>query len=206
MDQNFKFDKQKDVEIISEEGLYKGFFKIKKYQLKHRLFSGGWSEPIHREIVERRPVAAALPYDPIFDKVILIQQFRVGALTQGCPWLIEIVAGIADDGDKNAEDIINREIKEESGLEPLRLKKMYEYWVSPGGSTEYLTLYCAMVDSSKAGGVHGLKEEHEDIYVHVLSSNEAFELLAAGKINNAITITALQWLQLHKTELDRFWI
>ncbi|MBA2653717.1 MAG: NUDIX domain-containing protein [Gammaproteobacteria bacterium] len=205
MAQKSKFDSQKDVEMISEEEIYSGFFKVRTYHFKHRLFLGGWSEVLGRALCIRRPIAAALPYDPLLNKIVLIEQFRIGAMAQQCPWLLEIVAGLADEDDRNPEDIIRREIKEESGLDPIALKKIYEYWVSPGGSNEYLSMFCAKVDASQAGGIHGLKEEHEDIRVHVMDTQEAFDLLEKGAINNAITIMALQWLQLNKPKLDVEW-
>lgn len=194
---DFKFTKSKDLEIHSEETFYKGFAEIKVYTFRHRLFKGGWSELITREVAARRPIAAALPYDPVLDKVVLIEQFRMGAVQAQSPWLLEAVAGMLADQDQNPEALITRELREESGLEASRLHKICEYWVSPGGSSEYLTLYCAEVDANKAGGIHGLPEEHEDIYVHVVSREEAYEMVKNGKINNALSIIAIQWLQLN---------
>lgn len=195
----------KNVEILSEETAYKNFFQIKRYRLRHELFAGGWSQVLERELFERNPVAAALPYDPKLDKVVLIEQFRVGALRQKRPWLLEIVAGIAENHE-TIEEMIRRELQEESGLVATQLHKMYEYWVSPGGSNEYLTMYCAMVDARKADGIHGLKIEHEDILVHVVSSAQAFEMLHEGTINNATSIVALQWLFINKDYIRSLWL
>jgi ADP-ribose pyrophosphatase len=205
MEKNYMFDKEKDIEISSIDTVYRGFWNIKRYYLRHRLFDGGWSNIFKRELLERRAVAACLPYDPINDNVVLIEQFRIGALMH-YPWLLEIVAGIADGENERPEQIVHREMKEESGLIALELEKIYEYWVSPGGTNEYLTLYCAKVDTSEAGGIYGLKEENEDIFVHVLKTKDAFRLLTTGKIKNAITIIGLQWLQLNKNQIDRRWI
>ncbi len=194
---DFKFTKSKDLAVHSEETVYKGFAEIKVYKLRHRLFKGGWSELISREVAVRRSIAAALPYDPVSDKVVLIEQFRMGAVQAQSPWLLEAVAGMLGDQDQNPEALIKRELKEESGLEPLKLHQICEYWVSPGGSSEYLTLYCAEVDASNAGGIHGLPEEHEDIYVHVVDREEAYDMVKSGRINNALSIIAIQWLQLN---------
>lgn len=191
---------QKDVEIISDKPIYTGFFQIKGLTLKHRRFEGGWTETLQRELFDRNPVAAILPYDPVLDRVVLIEQFRVGAYHDKNPWLLELVAGIIDDGE-SAEAMAYRETKEESGLEILELQKIYEYWVSPGGSTEHLTLFYARVDSENAGGIHGLASENEDIKVHVIEAETAFDLVKNGKINNAATIVALQWLQLNRATI-----
>lgn len=200
------FNKANDVKILSDEYVYQGFYQLKKYKLQFRFFEGSWSSPIDRELFYRRPFVAALPYDPQRDEVILIEQFRVGLIDQPKPWSLEIVAGIVEDNSRSAAENINREMQEEAGLSIHKLHQLYEYFVSPGGSNEYLTLYCAKVDTSHAGGIYGLKAESEDILVHVLKTQDAFNLLESGAINNGITITALQWLQLHKKELDALWV
>ena len=82
---------------------------------------------------------------------------------------------------------------------------MYEYWVTPGASTEYLTLFCAKIDSTKADGIHGLVEEGEDIRILVVSPEEAYQLLDQGKIKNAPTIIGLLWLRLNKERLREKW-
>lgn len=202
--EQFSFDKKKDIEILNEEYVYKGFYKVKAFQLRHRLYSGDWSEIIKREIFERGAFAAALPYDPLQNKVILIEQFRIGAIQDKRPWLLEMVAGVAKPNEK-PEDLILREMEEESGLIATRLYKMYDYWVSPGGTNEFATLYCAEVQAPPEEGVFGLKEENEDIYVHVLKTEEAFELLTEGKIINPTSIIALQWLMLNQEKINRLW-
>lgn len=187
---------EKDFEILEEKLVYDGFFQVKNITLRHKLFDGSWSMPIERELFERQPVAAVLPYDPILDKVVLIEQFRAGPMRSQHPWLFEVVAGISEENE-SIEELVRREAMEEAGLTILELIKAYDYWVSPGGSSEFISLYCARVDASNAGGIYGVPEESEDIKVHVISTQEAFEMLKAGKIINAATIIALQWLELN---------
>lgn len=191
-----------DVEIESENTVYDGFFQIKALTLKHRVFAGGWSGVMQRELFRRRPVGAVLPYDPIRDEVVLIQQFRIGALSQQNPWLIELVAGITEP-DEPVEAMIHREAHEEAGIEILELVKLYQYWVSPGGSSENLTLYCGRVDATKADGIHGIPEEHEDIKVVTMPAQLAIDSVKNGLINNAATIIALQWLELNRNSVFR---
>ncbi|HAS62725.1 MAG TPA: ADP-ribose diphosphatase, partial [Vibrio sp.] len=92
-----------DVEIISKETLFQGYFKMVKYRFKHKLFEGGWSQIIEREMFDRGHAAALLPYDPVTDQVVLVEQIRVGALEHAQPWQLEIVAGIID-RDETAEE------------------------------------------------------------------------------------------------------
>ncbi|MBN1684432.1 MAG: NUDIX domain-containing protein [Gammaproteobacteria bacterium] len=189
---------QKDVEIISKETGFKNYFQVDIYKLRFRLFLGGWSHIITREVFERGRAAAVLPYDPHLNKVVLIEQFRVGALKdERSPWLLELVAGMLDH-DETPEQLAKREAQEEANIEILDLIPICNYWVSPGGCTERTMLFCGIVDASKANGIHGLDEEDEDIKVHVFDVEDAFKMLHDGVINNASTVIALQWLALQK--------
>ena len=188
---------QDDVKILKEENLYKGFFKCNKYTLKHKLFAGGWSAVIQREFFERGHAAALLPYDVKNDKVVLLEQFRLGAMgTKQSPWLFELVAGMIEEGEVT-EEVVKREAFEEAGLTIGKCKFITNFLVSPGGTTEQIDLYVANVDSTLANGLHGLEEEGEDIRVHVVSRETAYQWVVEGKINNATTIIGLQWLQLN---------
>jgi ADP-ribose pyrophosphatase len=196
---------QKDVEILDAKELFKGFYSIKKYRLRHRLFSGGMSLPFDRELIIRYRVAAALPYDPILNKVVLIEQFRVGALgDENSPWLLEMVAGIMTE-EEPLTDLARREAKEEAGVIVKELIPICDYWVSPGGTNERVALFCAIVDASNAGGIHGLPEENEDIKVHVIDAETAFAAVRSGRINNAATIIAVQWLELNQDQIRKQW-
>jgi len=189
---------QSDVEVIACEPLYKGFFKCNKYTLKHKLFSGEWSAPIHREFFERGKAAGLLAYDVAKDKVILVEQFRFGAMQgENSPWLFELIAGIIEEGE-DAQEVVKREAFEEAGLVIEKCQFMMSYLVSPGGTTETLDLFVANVDSSNVEGIFGLDEESEDIRVHVVPRAEAYEWIKTGKINNAATIIGLQWLELNR--------
>src|SRR5258708_3220764 len=127
---------RKDVEILEHKVAYQGYFRVEKYQLKHRLFNGGWSKVITREIFEPGHAAAALLFDPVLNKIVLIEQFRVGVLSKDeSPWLLELVAGIID-ADENPMQVAVREIQEEAGLTALTLIPICEYWVTPGVCTE----------------------------------------------------------------------
>lgn len=194
------------VEIVQKETCYQGFFRLERYRLRHSLFRGGWSPELARELLERGHAAAVLLYDPDRDSVVLIEQFRIGALdAPGGPWLLEIVAGIIG-GDETAADVARRESAEEAGCRVLDLIPICEYFVSPGGTSERITVYCGRVDAADVGGIHGLAQEGEDIRVHVVLFADALEMLRTGRIDSASPIIALQWLALHREEVRRRWL
>ncbi len=194
-----------DVEVIEKETCYQGFFRIARYRLRHRLFNGQWSSELSREIFERGHAAAVLPYDPIRDEVILIEQFRPGALdAPGGPWLLEIVAGMIESGE-TAEDVVKRESMEEANCTVTDLIPLYDFLVSPGGTSERVALFCGRVDAKHAGGIFGAQHEGEDIKVHVVSLDTALALLQSGELNSASAIIALQWLALNRSQVRNAW-
>lgn len=194
------------VEIESREVCHDGVFRLERYRLRHALFRGGMSAPLTRELFERGHAVAVLPYDPHADAVVLIEQFRVGALARaGGPWLVEIVAGVID-GDEAPEAVARREAVEEAGLQLGRLEEICRFYVSPGGTSESIHLYCGEVDVSGAGGVHGLAEEGEDIRVFSESADAALARVAGGGIDSASPLIALQWLALNRARLRRDWM
>ncbi|WP_045589880.1 ADP-ribose diphosphatase [Vibrio vulnificus] len=194
-----------DVEVLSKEPLFQGFFKMSKYRFRHKLFAGGWSNVIEREMFERGHAAAMLPYDPIRDEVVLIEQIRVGALEHQHPWQLEIVAGMID-RDESADDVVRREAQEEAGLEVGQLVSVVSYYPSAGGCSEKLDVFIGEVDASKAHGIHGLDYEDEDIRVHVMTREQAYDLVKHGKIENGASIIALQWLELNHLQLKSQWL
>ena len=194
-----------DVEILEKTICFEGFFRIERYHLRHRLFNGDWSHPLVRELFERGHAAAVLPYDPIRDEVILIEQFRIGALNApGGPWLMEIVAGMIE-VDESAPDVVKRESIEEANCIITDLIPLCDFLVSPGGTTERVALFCGRVDTTHAGGVHGASDEGEDIKVHVITLDAAIALLQTGRINSASAIIALQWLTLNRDYARNLW-
>ncbi|EJL6403144.1 ADP-ribose diphosphatase [Vibrio parahaemolyticus] len=194
----------RDVEIISKESVFEGFFKMVKYRFKHKLFAGGWSDVVEREMFERGHAAAMLPYDPKTDQVVIIEQIRIGALEHEHPWQLEIVAGMIDRAE-SAEEVIRREAEEEAGITVGRVASVTSYYPSSGGCSEKLEVFVGEVDASKAHGIHGLDYEDEDIRVHVLSREQAYQWVKDGRFENGASIIALQWLQLNHQELRSQW-
>jgi len=195
----------KQFEILSKEIVYQGFFRMEKYRLKHTMFGGGWSAEITRELFMRGSCVAVLLYDPDTDKVVLIEQFRTGAiLNPDRAWLVEIVAGAIEEGE-SAEEVAYRESLEEAGCEIQQLMVINEFYTTPGAFSEWITLFCGKVDSTHVGGIHGLDHEDEDILVRTVDFDEAYLMLQNGEIESAIPIIAIQWLALNRQKLKLEW-
>lgn len=189
---------REDMQLLAEEVGYKGFFRLLKVRLRHRLFAGGWGPTLTRELFDRGHAAAVLPYDPVRDEVVMVEQFRVGAIhNQHSPWLLEIVAGIVEEGESE-EEVVRREAQEEAGLTLKTLTRALSYYSSPGGCSERITVFIGEVDAAEAAEHAGLVHEGEDIRVHRLPRAQAMRWLAEGKIDNAASVIALQWLELHR--------
>ncbi|MDN7140299.1 NUDIX domain-containing protein [Pseudomonas sp. JQ170] len=195
----------KDVEIVERLNCFKGFYQLDRVRLRHELFAGGMGQEISRELFVRHDAVCVLPYDALRDEVVLIEQFRVGAMGKVAnPWMIELVAGLIDK-DEVPEEVAHREAQEEAGLKLQTLWPMTRYFPSPGGSDEYVHLYLGRCDSAGAGGLHGLEEEGEDIRVKVWAFEDALQAVRDGLIANAATIIALQWLALNRDEVRGLW-
>ena len=196
-----------DVEVVEREACFRGFYQLDRLHLRHRLFAGGMGKLINRELFVRHDAVCVLPYDPQRDCVVLIEQFRVGALGKiDNPWLIELVAGLIDkEGEDDPEDIAHREGEEEAGLTFSALWPITRYFPSPGGSTEFVHVFLGRCDSTHAGGLHGLDEEAEDIRVTKWAYEDALQAVRDGRISNAASIIALQWLALNRAEVRGLW-
>jgi ADP-ribose pyrophosphatase len=194
-----------EYQIIDSETLGEGYLTLRRYHLRHRLFAGGWSPVLMRERLDGLEAAFLLPYDPVRDEVVLVEQFRVGAMeTEPSAWVLEAIGG-ALDRDEDSETVVRRESVEEAGIAVMALESIGTFMISPGTSSEHIHLFCGQVDATKADGIHGLKEEGEDIRVEVLPADAAISELYGGRIKSASTILALQWLALHRDELRRKW-
>ncbi|GAB7219208.1 ADP-ribose diphosphatase [Vibrio comitans] len=194
-----------DVEILATDTLFKGFFSLVKVKFRHRLFAGGWSEEIERELFERGHAVAMLPYDPVSDQVVMVEQIRVGALGETRPWQLEIVAGMLDKEGEDPIDVAKREAVEEAGLDVTHIEHISGYYPSAGGCSERLELFVGQITAPTSAGVFGLESEGEDIRVHILTREEAYEMVKNGTIENAASIITIQWLMLNHQQLRAQW-
>ena len=193
-------------EILKTETAYQGFLQLNRYQLRHDLFAGGVSPVIGRERIEGYNASSVLLYDPNLDQVVMIEQFRIGAMADPRrAWLLEIVGGLIE-GDESAEAVAQREAFEEAGCEIQDLIPICDFWVSPGYTTERIFLFCGRVDASNAGGIHGLDNEGEDIRVEVMQAADVISELYGGRVNSTSAIVAVQWLAMNRDKLRKKWL
>ena len=193
------------VELVRHEVAYQGYFKIGRYFVRHSLHAGGQSEVISREVFERGQAGAVLPYDPVRDEVVLIRQFRAGSFVAGRhPFTWEVVAGIIEDNE-TAEVMVRREAVEEAALEVADILPIASVMLTPGACSESCVMFLGRVDTTNAGGIHGLPSENEDILVKVLPFAEAYAMVERNEVDNAVAMVALQWLALHRDEVRRRW-
>ena len=196
----------RDVEVLSRTATHAGFLTVQHYRLRHRLFGGGWTPPLDREVCVRGAAAGLLPYDPERDAVVLVEQFRMGPFVAGeAPWMTEIVAGFIEPGE-TPEAVAARECIEEAGCRVSALLPVARYFPSPGGLAEHVHLFCGRVDSRQANKVGGLAHDHEDIRVQVVPWRTARAGIARGTYSNAATLLALQWLALNRARVRRAWL
>jgi len=194
-----------DVRLLEDQTVWSGHFSMRRLVLQHRRFAGGWSEPIVREVFERGDAVAVLPYDPAQDSLVMIEQFRPGAMRgDDSPWMLELIAGIIETGERD-EDVVRREAMEEAACEISELVPIATVFPSAGACTEQVRLYCGRVSKAEVGGQFGLEEEGEDIQVHSVRRVDALSMLAENRIPNGHTLIALQWLQLHGDSLRERW-
>ena len=185
---------------------YDGHFKVDQYILQHELFAGGYSEDLTRERISRQNAVAVLPYDPNRDEVVLIEQFRVGPLEQeGSPWLVEVIAGLVEEGE-GLEDVAYRESIEEADCKIEELHHVSSFYPSPGGFGELAHVYIGKADTANLGGVHGEDHEGEDIRVKVVSSQQAIKMLEDGIIRSAIPMIAVYGFKDIRDELNEKWL
>ena len=194
-----------DVDLKQREQSFRGYFSLETLTLRHRLFEGGWSAPIRRELFQRGDAVGVLPWDPETDELLLIEQFRVGALRDGhSPWMLELVAGIVEAGESDGA-VVHREAAEEAGCRLRRLESIATFYPSAGACSEQIRLFVGEVTQSQPGTVQGLKSEHEDILVHQLPRDQVMEMLDRNEINNGHTLIALHWLARHADRLRAQW-
>lgn len=190
-----------EVELLGREPLLRSYLEVDRLRVRHRLFAGGMSGEVSREVLLRGAAVVVIPYDVARDRVVLIEQFRIGVYANGEPaWILEAIAGLVEPGEEPAA-VALREAKEEAGLTLARVHHVLDYYPSPGALSEKASLFWAPADSEGAGGVHGLDHEHEDIRVHVLSFEAAMQALADGRMRSSTGLVALQWLALNRERI-----
>lgn len=192
-----------DVVLEGREASHRGYFLLDTLSLRHARFDGHMSESLQREVFVAGDAATVLPYDPVRDRVLLIEQFRMGPFERGDkhPWTLEPIAGRID-GFESAETTARRETAEEAGLQLYRLEPIARYYGTPGYSTEMFHSFIGIADlPDSAAGHGGLADEHEDIRSHVIGFDAAMALVDSGEANNGPLILSLLWLAKERERL-----
>ena len=195
--------KDSDVQVHGVSRPYLDFFAIDEFDLSFRRYDGGQSEMVRRAVFIATDAVIVLPYDPIRDRVLLIEQFRPGPFARGdrLPWQLEPIAGRVDAGE-SAEDTAHREAKEEAGLTLDALHEVAHCYASPGCSTEYYNIYIGLSDlPNSIEGVAGLEIEAEDIRSYLFSFDDLMTLVDTMQAVNAPLVLAALWLARHRDRL-----
>lgn len=194
---------REDLEVSALHHAYEKFFTIEEYQLRFRRFDGTWSDPAARAIFNVGDAVTVLPYDPVRDMVMLLEQVRIGAYAQGDPqpWLLEPIAGIVDAGE-SYEETARREAREEAHVEIDTLHEVAGYYPSPGGVAQYLVSYIGLADLPQTrADTGGLDVEGEDIRNFRVPFDRLMAMLDSGELVNAPMILSAQYLARHRDRL-----
>ena len=195
-----KATQKRRVEVIGRMRLYDGYFKLDQVRLRYQLDDGGMSPAMDRLVFERGDSVAVLLYDRERDTVLLVEQFRYPAFARGDGgWLLEIVAGMLDEGGEGA-DVARRELVEEAGLAIDELVHLMDFYPSPGACTERIALYLGYLDQRQRVGAGGGVDQGEDIRLVELDFQDAWRMVCTNQIRDAKTIIALQHLAMQRAE------
>jgi nudix-type nucleoside diphosphatase (YffH/AdpP family) len=182
---------------------YSRYFALEEYELRHARFDGTMTPRLLRAVFRAPDAAMVLPYDPYRDRVLLVEQMRMGPLARGdrAVWQLEPVAGRLDPGE-TPQDAARREAREETGLDLDVLEQVAETYCSPGNSSEFYYIYVGLADlPDTVTGIGGLEDEAEDIRSHVLGFDKLMDLCDSFQIGNAPLVMAAYWLARHRGRL-----
>lgn len=193
-----------DVEILERNVIGQGWGTLERFKLRHRRYNGNWSEPMERDLYTIAEVMVVIPYDPVLDAILLVEQFRTCGLRWGeATWLVEGIAGIVEPGE-NPKETARREAVEEGNCTISDIQPIVTGFSSPGGYGERVYLYAATADLSDAGGgIHGIETEGEDIRALVVPLDEAYAATRDGRIQDLKTVLMIQWLVLNRQTFQK---
>ncbi|MFV0384655.1 NUDIX domain-containing protein [Paracoccus sp. (in: a-proteobacteria)] len=193
-----------DVTIADRTQPFAGFFAVEEWRLAHRTHAGGFTPDVRREGFVMGDAVVVLPWDPVRDRVLVIEQFRFAPALR-CdpqPWQLEAVAGRIDAGETAGQAAL-REAQEEAALTLTRLVPTVHHYPSPGAVTEFLYMFIGVTDlPDDVTGVHGLDSEAEDIRGHLLERADLTRMVFEGQISNGPLVTLALWLELRAAALQ----
>lgn len=192
-----------DVAVVAERPPQGAFFRLQGVHVSHRRFDGSKAENLPREAFLGVDAAIVLPYDPTHDRVVLVEQFRMGPMMRHDPnpWMLEPVAGIVDARETPRKTAF-RETQEEAGLHLRHLEPVSAFYTSPGSSTDFMYTYIGLCDIPQtAPYAGGLADESEDLRLHPMTLDDALALADTGEIATGPLLLLLNWLARNKDRL-----
>ncbi|WP_050529194.1 NUDIX domain-containing protein [Pseudaestuariivita atlantica] len=191
------------VQIDHHRHAYADFFAMHEYDLRFPRFDGSMSDTVTRGVFLSSDAALLLPYDPVRDRVLLVEQFRIGAAARGSanPWVLEPIAGLIDPGE-TAEETARREAREEAGLDLGALHVVCRAHPSPGAGTEFFHKFVGLADlPDDVTGQGGLDSEAEDIRSHLFPAEDFLARIDGdGFVAGPLVLMGL-WLARHRARL-----
>lgn len=195
------------VDVVARQRPYASYFALDEYNLRHERFDGSMTDEVKRAVFLAPDATLVLPYDPIRDRVLLVEQMRMGPLARGdrAVWQLEPVAGRLDPGEA-PQTAARREALEEAGLHMGDLEPVAQTYCSPGNSTEFYYIFVGHADLPDAvQGVGGLDAEDEDIKSHLISFEDLMTLCDRQEVANAPLVMVSYWLARHRDRLRYAW-
>lgn len=186
--------KKDDLQIKSKKLLYSSYLKLFNYNIKIKLFKDKTDKFIKRNLIVSKNSISIILFDPFKEKILFIEQFRIGSIKKN-PWTLEIISGTINKNKSNKISSVIKEIKEESNIECLDIIYLLNYMNSPGISNEMTFLYLGIFNSEKNKNIFGISSEGEEIKTHLYDINSAFYFINCGIINHPSTIIAILWLK-----------
>lgn len=198
--------KKRFFEILKRERMYEGDCRADRYQVRHEKMANRGTDSYAREIFTIGPVAAVLPYDPLRHEIVLVEQFRAGAMVAGekNPWILEPPAGLICPPD-TPEKTARTEAWEEARCVIKELIPLFRMHPSPGNVSQLTRIYAGRTSTEKIGGICSISEVNEETRPRVFSVGAISGLLSRGRIVNGVTIIALQWMLLNHELLNKKW-
>ncbi len=195
-------DAEQDVIVKHHERPYVGYFGMGEMDLQHRKYDGSMSPVLRRSALMQGAAAIVLPYDPVRDTVLLVEQFRAPVFMSddSDPWLWEPVAGMVDPGE-TPEQTAYREVREEAHVSLNRLEYVGGAYSSTGSSTEYVYLYVGLADLTGTVEGVGVATEGEDIRSKILPFGTFMDKVDAHVFKDLKLLTLAHWLARHRDRL-----
>lgn len=139
------------------------------------------------EIIEHNGSVVLVPLDSE-GNLLFVRQYRHAAGKD----LLELPAGTRD-GEEPFEECAARELREETGLEAGYLHKVGEFYLAPGYSTEFMSVFLAT--ELKENPLDA--DEDEFLQVEKIPLKQAVEMAERGKIQDAKSLAGLLMAKSH---------